>query len=166
EQLAGRIGISPQHLSRLERGERKIPLDLLQKIGEEVSQPLAFFLQEDWPDIAAPDVREVMSRLTVSAVPVYGPVDAGQPFVMEQATEYEIFPLELLDGAAMALTVRGDRLRDMGIHDGDVLLIRRQAQANAGDIVLRKKDDQLVIERVSEARTDVYARVIKIIRSV
>lgn len=166
EELSSRIGVSAQHLSRLERGERKIPLDLLQEIAKEVNQPLAFFLLEDWPDISAPDIEEVLSRLSVGAVPVYGPVDAGQPFAMEQATEYKIFPLELMDAATMAITIRGNKLRDIGIQDGDMLLIRRQTQANAGDIVVRATNGEMIIERMSEASADVYARVIKIVRSV
>jgi len=44
-------------------------------------------------------------------------------------------------GEHYALEVKGDSMIDAGIHEGDVVVIRRQVTANNGDIVVALIDD-------------------------
>jgi len=40
------------------------------------------------------------------------------------------------------LTVEGDSMKDAGIHDSDIVLIKRSGSAHDGDIVVALVDDQ------------------------
>ena len=70
-------------------------------------------------------------------VPLVGRIAAGSPILAEQDIE-EIFPLptELVgNDPVFMLRVSGDSMIDAGIFDGDLVVIRRQPDANDGDLV-------------------------------
>lgn len=70
-------------------------------------------------------------------VPLIGRIAAGGPILAEQAAE-DIFclPEQLLGkGESFMLKVAGDSMVDAGILDGDLVVVRRQPDANSGDIV-------------------------------
>jgi repressor LexA len=46
-----------------------------------------------------------------------------------------------------SLRVRGDSMKDAGILDGDVVVVRRQPNANAGDIVVAMVGDEATVKR-------------------
>jgi repressor LexA len=88
------------------------------------------------PQLAAPPSTIVDSR-TVS-VPVMGRIAAGVPISAIQTHTHDIAcPPDLLtNGEHFALEVKGDSMIEAGIHDGDVVIIRRSEQAENGDIVV------------------------------
>lgn len=88
------------------------------------------------PQLAMPPSTVVDSR-TIS-VPVMGRIAAGVPISAIQTHTHDIAcPPDLLtNGEHFALEVRGDSMIDAGIHDGDVVIIRRCEQAENGDIVV------------------------------
>jgi repressor LexA len=74
---------------------------------------------------------------TVS-VPVMGRIAAGVPIsAIQQHTHDIACPPDLLtNGEHFALEVKGDSMIDAGIHDGDIVIIRRTDSAENGDIVV------------------------------
>ena len=54
--------------------------------------------------------------------------------------------LNLKDGDFFTHRVEGDSMRDAGIREGDVLLVRRQANAREGDIVVATIPDEITGE--------------------
>ncbi len=74
---------------------------------------------------------------TVS-VPVMGRIAAGVPISAIQNHSHDIAcPPDLLtNGEHFALEVKGDSMIDAGIHDGDIVVIRRCDSAENGDIVV------------------------------
>src|SRR5262245_46880821 len=79
----------------------------------------------------------VLDSRTVS-VPVMGRLAAGVPISAIQNHTHDIAcPPDLLtNGEHFALEVKGDSMIDAGIHDGDVVVIRRCDSAENGDIVV------------------------------
>ena len=72
-------------------------------------------------------------------IPLVGHVAAGSPILAEEHHESVVhFDANLLrgDGPTVALRVRGDSMIEEGIHDGDMVLVRQQATARNGDIVV------------------------------
>ncbi len=70
-------------------------------------------------------------------VPLVGRIAAGAPILAEEHIE-EVFPLPKAlvgSGEVYMLEVRGDSMIDCGILDGDMVVIRSQADANNGEIV-------------------------------
>jgi repressor LexA len=71
-------------------------------------------------------------------VPLMGRIAAGVPISAIQDHTNDIgCPPDLLgSGEHFALEVKGDSMIDAGIHEGDIVIIRRQNTADNGDIVV------------------------------
>jgi repressor LexA len=77
-------------------------------------------------------------------VPLLGRIAAGVPIEALQHVERHVTaPPEMLALGAehFALEVRGDSMVEAGIHDGDLVVIRRQDVADDGDIVVALIED-------------------------
>ncbi|MDQ0469298.1 transcriptional repressor LexA [Labrys wisconsinensis] len=77
-------------------------------------------------------------------VPVMGRIAAGTPVSAIQNKSHTIsVPPEMLTaGEHFALEVRGDSMIEAGIFDNDIVLIRRQDNAETGDIIVALIDDE------------------------
>jgi repressor LexA len=93
-------------------------------------------LRRDAHGARAVDVRGPDNDAAVT-VPLLGAIAAGVPIPAEESVEDELtLPLALVGhGTLFALKVRGDSMIDAAICDGDVVVVRRQAVADNGDIV-------------------------------
>lgn len=105
-------------------------------------------------DAMKPRAMEVVGdpnfvRSGTTAVPVIGRVTAGLPILAEENLEdYVALPDVMLgDGEHFILLVRGDSMIEAGILDGDYIIVRRQQEANNGDIVVAMIDDSATVKR-------------------
>ena len=73
-----------------------------------------------------------------SGLPLVGRVAAGTPILAEENIEeyVEVSPLAGGDGGDFVLEVRGESMKNAGILDGDTVVVRKQAMATDGDIVV------------------------------
>lgn len=71
-------------------------------------------------------------------IPVLGVVTAGVPILaVEEATDYFPIPPSLqTEQDLFMLTIRGESMINVGILDGDEVIVRKQATADNGDIVI------------------------------
>jgi repressor LexA len=78
------------------------------------------------------------------AVPMMGRIAAGTPIAAIQTRTHTIsMPPEFLGGGEhFALEVRGDSMIEAGIFEDDTVIIRRQDDAETGDIVVALIDDE------------------------
>jgi repressor LexA len=83
------------------------------------------------------------------SVPILGAVAAGRPLFAEENMEgsLQVPPGMLKRGKYFALRVKGDSMRDAGIFDGDVTLMRHQSSADNGDIVVALVDEAVALKR-------------------
>lgn len=81
---------------------------------------------------------------SASEIPLMGRIAAGVPIaaISEVARHVAVPGAMLSQGAHYALEVRGDSMRDAGINDGDVVVIRETDTADTGDIVVALVDGQ------------------------
>jgi repressor LexA len=77
-------------------------------------------------------------------IPVMGRIAAGTPISAIQHTSRMVsMPADMLGiGEHFALDVHGDSMVDAGILDGDTVVIRKQDQANNGDIIVALIDGE------------------------
>jgi repressor LexA len=93
-------------------------------------------------DPTKPRAMEVLDKarkaITPSGLPLVGRVAAGTPILAEENIEeyVEVSPLAGGDGGDFVLEVRGDSMKDAGILNGDTVVVRKQATASDGDIVV------------------------------
>ncbi len=78
-----------------------------------------------------------------ATVPMLGNIAAGQPLLAAVENDVKMhFPADFfhLVGDNFCLTVKGESMREIGIMNGDVVLIRSTPTANEGDIVAAQID--------------------------
>lgn len=76
-------------------------------------------------------------------VPLVGTVTAGQPILAVENFEqfYSLPSAEFHGDGLFLLRVRGESMIDAGIYDGDKVVVRKQDEAENGDIVVALFDD-------------------------
>ena len=83
-------------------------------------------------------------------LPIVGQVAAGQPILATEHIEDHcaIDPAFFHPRADYLLRVRGDSMRDVGIHDGDLLAVHATPVADNGAIVVARVDDEVTVKRL------------------
>ena len=107
-------------------------------------------LVEDRPKLP-PDAIPYVPRPTVS-IPIVGVVNCGVPLLAEDNIEgYHETPVDdITTGETYFwLRAKGDSMANIGIHEGDLLLIRQQNDVDSGDIAVVAIDgDDATLKRV------------------
>ena len=90
-----------------------------------------------------------LSRREVVNIPLLGQVAAGQPLLaVENITEYFPIPSEYMPGREVfMLKVKGDSMINMGIYEGDQIIVRKQNTASNGEVIVALVDDSATVKR-------------------
>jgi repressor LexA len=120
------------HLANLER------IGLLRR---DPSKPRAIELL----DRAAAGVRSLVRP----GLPLVGQVAAGQPVLAEENIEDYVPTPDLAGGedGDYLLRVRGDSMKNIGILDGDLVVVKRQEVADDGEIVVALVGEEATVKR-------------------
>ena len=88
-------------------------------------------------------------RTDTVSIPVVGQVAAGQPILAEQNIEnYFPIPLEYVPQKdAFILKVKGDSMINIGIFNGDQILVESTQDVKNGDIVVALIEDSATVKR-------------------
>ena len=160
-------------------------LSTLQRLGylrRDPTKPRAIEIRYD------PLSGATVERRPVRHIPLVGDVAAGTDVLAQENVE-EVMPVasDLTgDGDLFMLRVRGDSMVDVGIFDGDFVVVRSQPTAENGDIVVagipgeeatvktfRRTDSTIVLEPANERlspmvfdadEVTVFGRVVTVMR--
>ncbi|MBT8413139.1 MAG: transcriptional repressor LexA [Boseongicola sp.] len=94
---------------------------------------------------AAPPARSMPVEAQAMELPVMGRIAAGVPIAAISEESHKVaVPGQMLSGKGhhYALEVKGDSMIDVGINDGDIVVIRETNVADNGDIVVALVEDQ------------------------
>ena len=93
--------------------------------------------------------RAVSLKQKVVNVPLIGTVAAGQPiFASENYEDMYSIPNNFFMGDDLfMLNVKGDSMINIGMYDGDKIVVRKQETADNGDIVVALVDDSATVKR-------------------
>jgi len=88
-------------------------------------------------------------RPDVVFVPVLGRIAAGSPVpAIENCEDVAALPADFAGSVELfALRVRGNSMVDVGIFDGDIVVVRKQPTAENGDIVAALIGDEATVKR-------------------
>ncbi len=89
-----------------------------------------------------------LMRKEMRNIPIIGTVAAGQPIFAEQNIS-GYFPLladELPAGDLFILNVRGESMINIGIYEGDKVIVQQTPTARNGDIVVALVDDSATVK--------------------
>ncbi len=87
--------------------------------------------------------RDEALKTSMVEIPLYGKIAAGTPIeAIANETEKFAVPYEMVSrGQFYALTIEGDSMVDIGVLDGDTVIIKKTDNANNGDIVVALVDN-------------------------
>jgi repressor LexA len=109
--------------------------------------------------VPAPRLAPIPRRSTSEPIeiPILGRVAAGAPILAEENIEDVL----LLDGALVrpgrhfALKVRGDSMKNAGIFDGDIVIVRHEAPVKSGEIAVVLIGEEATVKRIFPRRDKV-----------
>lgn len=89
-----------------------------------------------------------LARREVINVPIIGQVAAGEPIFAEQNIEgyFPVLPEDMPSGNAFMLNVRGESMINVGIYDGDKILVKEQKTASDGEIIVALVEDSATVK--------------------
>lgn len=89
-----------------------------------------------------------LTRRELINVPIVGTITAGQPILaVENIESYFPIPSEYMpNNETFMLKVKGDSMINVGIHDGDKILVQKQTHAKNGDYVVALLDDEVTVK--------------------
>lgn len=95
--------------------------------------------------------KEPLNRVSVSTIPLVGTVACGNPILAtENIQDCLAFSKNILSGEQdelFALKVKGDSMINIGILNGDIVIVKKQSSAKNGDIVVALIDDSATVKR-------------------
>ena len=94
-------------------------------------------------------IRIVGDETEESGLPVVGRVAAGSPILAQEHIEdhCRIEPGFFSPRADYLLQVKGMSMRDIGILDGDLLAVHRTSQADNGQVIVARIEDEVTVKR-------------------
>ena len=89
-----------------------------------------------------------LTRRELVNVPIIGSVAAGQPLLAVESVEsYFPIPSEYMPNEeTFMLNVKGDSMINIGIYNGDKVLVQKQSTANNGDVVVALIEDSATVK--------------------
>ena len=89
-----------------------------------------------------------LTRRELVNVPIVGTITAGQPILaVENIESYFPIPSEFIPNEeTFMLKVKGNSMINVGILDGDKILVQKQTHAKNGDIVVALIDDEVNVK--------------------
>lgn len=127
-------------------------------IEREGGKPRAIsILKEAQPKIAASKWLEEQSghpvleetERDIVEIPIFGRVAAGTPLLASQNIEGTLpIPTRMVNNyECFALRIIGTSMSGVGILEGDFVIVKRQADADPGDIVVAMVEDEATVKR-------------------
>ena len=88
-------------------------------------------------------------------LPIIGQVAAGSPILAEECIDdYCDIPPSLFNPTAdYLLTVQGTSMINIGIYEGDLLAVHKTNQAENGDIIVARIEDEVTVKRLQRGRS-------------
>jgi repressor LexA len=111
-------------------------IELLDRVGRDVGTAV---------ETAVDNVRSILDR----GLPVVGQVAAGQPVLAEENIEDYVQVPQIAGGedGEYVLRVRGDSMKEVGILEGDYVVVRPQETATDGEIVVALVGEEATVKR-------------------
>jgi repressor LexA len=111
-------------------------IELLDRVGKDVGSAV---------EAAVENVRNIVRP----GLPLVGQVAAGQPILAEENIEdyIQVPPIAGGEVGEYILRVRGESMKDVGILEGDYVVVRPQETATDGEIVVALVGEEATVKR-------------------
>ena len=144
--IADELGVSRQTYSNYELGKREAPYETLRRLADLFDVSIDFLLSG--AAVSRLEKKQILpyncvGMQEVPLVPVYGTIAAGNPILAQE----DIIGYEPAEGVKnpeeyFYLSVQGDSMINRGIFDGDLMVVRKQNNAEVGEVVIARIDGE------------------------
>ena len=102
--------------------------------------------------------NKVTPKSDMNYIPLYGSVAAGEPIFASDNIQGYVTMEKSPKGHHIhfALKVKGDSMTDAGIYDGDIVIVRKQDDADNGDIVIALIEDEATVKTLRNNKIKAY----------
>ncbi len=136
---------------------REIALELGYKSANNVRQHLKLIERKGYLRIAGGRARGIeildtssdFEEMHESGIPLVGAVAAGKPITaVENLEGYITLDRTIFKGEDLfALRIRGESMKEIGILDNDIVVIRKRATAENGEVIVALIDGEATLKR-------------------
>jgi SOS-response transcriptional repressor LexA len=180
-EFARRLNYSRAFIHQLEKGIRNPGLSVLQKISETFNVPLSELIGEKDKFVITEDdetiLKRIISRLTkeekekvlksiymlkkipLREIPILGYVAAGEPLEIQDILEpidSITIPEDEAKGVSFGLFVKGDSMKDLGIDDGDIILVNANSPVESGSLVIAIIDNMVTFKKLKKENGKIF----------
>ena len=137
EELGNRIGVGKSTVRKYETGMIRVSHEKLEDMANAMGIDVSLLYGED-------------AKRELVYLPLYGQIACGSGTVIyEDPEEYQPAPVKWVEnGIYFFLIAKGDSMVGAKIHEGDLLLIRKQSEVENGAIAAVAIDGECVLKRV------------------
>lgn len=152
EELANKLGYKNKStIAKIENGTNDIVQSKVKEFAVALDTTIAYLMNWEESDTLPSDAIPYISEKTIP-IPLVGAVNCGIPLLAEDNIEeyIETPTSDITSGETYFwLRAKGDSMVNIGIHEGDLLLIRKQDDVDSGDIaVVSINGDDATLKRV------------------
>lgn len=146
EEVGDMVGVGKSTVRKWETGDiANMGRDKIALLSKALKvSPLYIMGIEDNPNYTPQNKNELVN------LPIVGKVSCGAGVLaLNEIEGYESTPKSWLNGGEYFYTrVQGDSMINARIHDGDLVLIRKQSDVNDGEIAAVVVDERILLKRV------------------
>ncbi|UWG96406.1 transcriptional repressor LexA [Dehalobacter sp. DCM] len=146
-ELAHALDVSRSAISLYELGLREPDLKFLQRVCSYFDVSMDYLFNEDQTNHENIPKPYSNKNHSLVMVPIVGRVPAGTPTIpFEDIEDYLPVPGSFVreDETVFALKIKGDSMIDLGINNGDIVLVKKQETAQNGQTVIARIDGEEV----------------------
>ncbi|HON83288.1 MAG TPA: S24 family peptidase [Caldisericia bacterium] len=180
-EFARRLGYSPTFVYQLENGYSNAGLKVLKKISETFNVPITelisnedqYVITEDDESLINKIIRTLnqeekekllktiymLKKIPLREIPILGYISAGSPLELEDIL-YPIDTITMPDrevkDVSFALIVKGDSMKNLGIEDGDILLVNPDIQVENGSLVIAIINNKVTFKKLKKEKDKVF----------
>lgn len=134
QELAQLTNLSRSYIAGLERNAYNPSLSTLQAIAQVLSVSVDVLLGNDVdPNKLSNYLGPVVEN---KKIPIIGSVKCGPNGLAYEYLEGYVFVDDSLTGDVTAFVCKGDSMKDIGISDGDIAIVRRQCTIENGELAV------------------------------
>jgi len=101
----------------------------------------------------------MLKKIPLREIPILGYVSAGSPLELEDIL-YPIDTITMPDrevkDVSFALIVKGDSMKNLGIEDGDILLVNPDIQVENGSLVIAIINNKVTFKKLKKEKDKVF----------
>ena len=93
-----------------------------------------------------------LKNIKNNEIPIIGLVAAGQPMLALEHVEKKLNIPETMfrDNADYLLRVKGDSMIDLGIHEDDLIAVKKEKECKAGQVIVARVNDEVTVKTFSK----------------